>query len=26
LNEKSIPIILAYSVGGIHIIRKTELE
>ena len=26
LNEKPIPISLAYSVGGIHIIRKTELE
>lgn len=26
LNEKLIPISLAYSVGGIHIIRKTELE
>ena len=26
LNEKPIPISLAYSVGGIHITRKTELE
>ncbi len=26
LNEKPIPISLAYSVGGIHIIRKTKLE
>ena len=26
LNEKPIPISLAYSIGGIHIIRKTKLE
>ena len=26
LNEKPIPISVAYSVGGIHIIRKTKLE
>ncbi len=26
LNEKPIPISIAYSIGGIHIITKTELE
>lgn len=26
LDEQPIPINFAYSIGGIHIVRKTELE